>query len=318
MLVVPFCAFGASMNQPHALSNELVVETSPTYPQPYEDVQISLSLYTGDLNSANITWYEDGKEVLSGKGEKVFNFKTSGAGKETNIDIYITMLDGISFSKSISINPASIDLVWEAQTYTPPFFKGKAMHSPQGLVKIVAIPEFVRNGQRVSSSNLVYKWTKGTDVLESNSGYGKDSVLVSGSLFGRTDEIQVIATDPVSGSSAATIIYISPTNPEIIFYQNDPYYGHIFDTAVSNTLDLKSEEVEIVAAPFYFSKESGSGLRYEWRLNNQIISSLYGSMTAIFKRPEGESGSSAISLRIENQNKVLQQANESLIIKFKN
>ena len=109
-----------------------------------------------------------------------------------------------------------------------------------------------------------------------------------------------------------------PVDPEIVFYQNDPYYGHIFDTALTGSFELKTGEVQILAAPYFFTKEREGLLKYEWRLNGTLVSNLYGSRTAIFKKPENQTGRSVISLRMENINRILQQADSNLGIMFEN
>jgi len=303
-------------NASFSLPDELNVEIIPTYPKPNGIALISLAMYTEDLNPADITWYQDGKVVLSGKGETRYSFKAGSVGEETNIEIKIKLLSGISFSKTFTLNPVSVDIVWEANSYVPPFYKGKALHPRQGSLRLVAMPEFIKNGKRISPQNLIYKWSNGINVYQSQSGYGKNVVTLNGSILGKSEKIEVLVTDPVSDLVAQGFIDISPIDPEIIFYENDPYYGHIFDLAVTNAFTLKSEEVQILAAPYYFTKENYGLLKYEWRLNNQAVPNLSGSRTAIFRKPENETGKSVISLQMENINRILQQADSSLIMDF--
>lgn len=302
----------------YALPNELGVEIVPSYPKPNETVYINLTLYTDDLNSANIAWYNNGKVVLSGKGETRYSFKTGNTGEETKIEIKINLLSGVSFSKTFTLNPAGVDVVWEAISYVPPFYKGKALHPMQGSLKLVAMPEFVKNGKRILPQNLIYKWSNGINVYQNQSGYGKNVVIVDGSILGKSESIEVLVTDPVNNLVAQGFVDISPSNPEIVFYENNPYYGHIFDEALTGTFNLSAGEVQVLAAPFYFTKENAGGLKYEWMLNGQTVPDLTDSMTAIFRKPEGESGQSAISLRVANTNRILQQADNSLTMIFKN
>jgi len=306
-----------NVNVPFALSNELGVEIIPNYPRQNEMVFIELSLYTDDLNSAKISWYKDGKLVLEGKGEKNYSFRMGKVGIETNIEIKIALLSGSTFSKKFSLTPASVDLVWEANSYVPPFYKGKALHTRQGVLKIVAMPEFFKNGVKIDPKTLIYEWSNQVEAYQSQSGYGKNVLLLNGSLLGRAEEIEVLVTDRVNNLVADAFIDIAPTSPEVIFYENDPYYGQIYDRSIPNTIKLKGSEIQILAAPYYFTRENGNGLQYEWRLNGALISNLLGSRTAIFKKPE-ESGYSKISLSIENQNRILQQANNSLTMQFEN
>ena len=313
---LPWQTGAQTINIPFALSNELNVAISPTYPSPNENVFVTLTLYTDDLNSADITWYQNGKNVLSGKGETKVNFKTGNIGEETKIEIKITLLSGVSFSKDFTLNPAGVDLVWEANSYVPPFYKGKALHSRQGVIKIVATPDFVKNGKRVLPQNLVYEWSNDVEVYQSQSGYGKNVIVLSGSILGKNESIEVLVTDPVNNLVARKFIDIVPVNPEIVFYENSPYYGHIFDSAITNSFNLKTGEVQVLAAPFYFTKNDSGLLKYEWQLNGQSVPNLFGSRTAVFKKPEDKTGRSTISLRVENANRILQQADGKLTINF--
>lgn len=320
ILILPaisFAQFNFNVDMPYALTNELNVEVVPTYPKPNEQVWMYLTMYTEDLNSSDITWYKDGKNVLSGKGEVKYSFQTGSVGEETKIEIKIKLLNGTSFSKSFTLNPAGVDIVWEANSYVPPFYKGKALHPRQGSLKMVAMPEFVINGKRIAPEKLIYKWSNGVNVYESQSGYGKNVVTLNGSLLGGQENIEVLVTDPVNNLVAQSFVDIDPVDPEIVFYENNPYYGHIFDLAIASSFDLKTDEVQVLAAPFYFTKESYGLLQYVWRLNNQSIPDLSESRTAIFRKPEGESGSSVISLRMENSNRILQQAESNLTMSFK-
>ena len=315
-IVLPNLSFAQiNINIPFALSSELGVEIIPNYPRPNEVTFMSLSLYTDDLNSADIAWYNNGKLVASGKGETRYSFRLGKVGEESKIEIKIKLLSGASFVKQFTLNPASIDLVWEANSYVPPFYKGKALHSRQGSLKIVAMPEFVKNGKRIASQNLIYEWGNGVEAYQSQSGYGKNMIILNGSILGRTENIEVLVRDPVNNLVADGFIDINPVDPEIIFYENNPYYGHMFDQGLSN-FNLNTAEVQISAAPYYFSKERTGELKYDWRLNGIEVPSLSGSRTAIFRRPEDKRGQSNISLNIENQNRILQQADASLSMQF--
>ena len=316
---LPAQAGAQNINVPYALSSELGVEIIPSYPRPNEMVYINLTLYTDDLNSADISWYQDGKAVLSGKGETKYSFRAGPIGSETSIEIRVKLLSGASFSKTLILNPASVDVVWEANSYVPPFYRGKALHPKQGSLKVVAMPEFVKNGVRISPQNLVYQWSNGITVYQDQSGYGKNVVTLDGSLLGRQEQISVLVTDPVNNLVAQGLVDITPVDPEIVFYQNDPYYGLIFDSAVANQFDLKTDEMQILAAPYYFTKESAGLLKYDWMLNGTSIPDLADSQTAIFRKPEDKmGGQSLVSLRVENMNRILQQADGSLQINFSN
>jgi hypothetical protein len=320
--IFPIVSLGAQtstlsgINVNFALSHELNVDVSPTYPSPNSSVFINLTLYTNDLTSAEITWIKDDKVALKGTGKTSYSFKTGPAGIETKIEIGISFLDGATVTKTITFNPASIDLVWEANSYVPPFYQGKALYPKQGTIKIVALPEFVTKTKRTLPENLVYSWSNEVESFQDQSGYGKNVIVLNGSLLGKYENIKVLVTDPVNGSTAQGFLTIKPIDPEIVFYENSPYYGQLFDTTISNPFNLNTGEVQISAAPYYFTKESS--VKYEWHLNGEIVQGLTDSMTAIFKKPQQGTGQSAVSLWVMNPDRLLQSADASLIMNFEN
>jgi len=317
-LILPHAVFAQFDTSVSGVEQELNMNIVPASPKPNDTVNITLTLYTGDLGSADIIWYKNDKEVLRGKGETRYSFKMGNSGETTKIDIAIRLMNGTIFSKSVTLTPTRVDLIWEANTYTPPFYKGKALHSRQGSIKIIALPEFIKDGIRISPQNLVYQWSNGQNVLESQSGYGKNVVTVSGSLLGRAESIDVLVSDPNSNLTANGSVNITPGDPKIIFYENSPYLGPIYDMAIGKSYELGGDEVEVLAAPYFFSNENQGFLNYSWRLNNQSIPELANSRTAIFKKPTETSGQSNLSLEIQNSNRVLQEASNNFSIKFQN
>ena len=58
LLLAPgFALAQFNVNIPFALENELNVEVVPTYPRPNESVLVTLTMYTADLDSADIAWF---------------------------------------------------------------------------------------------------------------------------------------------------------------------------------------------------------------------------------------------------------------------
>ncbi len=301
-----------------SFSDELGVEIIPKYPKPNQKVYVNLTLYTGDLNSAEISWYKNGELVSKGTGQTNFSFEMGESGESTSIEVRVSLLAGPSFSKTFSLNPASVDLVWESNSYVPPFYKGKALHPMQGTLKIVAMPEFIKSGSKIPASNLIYEWSNATESYQSQSGYGKNVLVLNGAFLGTRERVEVLVRDPGGTLVATNAITISPIEPKVVFYENSPLYGHIFDSALKNTFSLTGEEVQVIAAPFYFSSEASQNLKYSWRLNGTRVDDLSGSRSAIFRKPEEGSGRSNISLSIENLNHILQQGSANLSIEFKN
>ena len=141
-----------------ASGEDATLSITPEIPGALEDVRITASSYSFDIDSAKIIWTLNGKIAIQGTGEKVFNFKNGPAGKKTVVSFLATNNNGVRVQKDFSFIPQDVDIVWEAETYTPPFYRGKAMPSSEAIINISAIPHFFTGGKRVSSANLVYDW----------------------------------------------------------------------------------------------------------------------------------------------------------------
>ena len=301
------------------LDQQISIEESPQTPNPLDDVTITLSAYGTNLNLANITWKVDNITAQKGPGMTKFTIKAGDAGVTKIVNITIEPVDGGIVNKTITISPQDVDLIWESHTYTPPFYKGKAMYSPQEKVNIVAMPNFLsKSGVGINPSKLVYTWRQDDSVIEDQSGYAKNVLRINGSILLQPTGIEVEVTG--SGKEdAKKIIALSPTLPTAIFYENNPLYGVLFNKALYGNFDFKDAlEKNIEAFPFFFgaNKKSDGNLAYEWNINGAIINLPANQSGTTFRNTTGDSGTSAIGVKIDNNNNFIEEANQSLNINF--
>src|SRR5688572_16598777 len=87
-----------------------------------------------------------------------------------------------------NLKAQEVDLLWQAETYTLPFYKGKALWSKESRVKLLAIPRGPGVGNPL---NLTYKWTKNGTVLGNINGVGKNTIAFTDSIISRPQTIQV-------------------------------------------------------------------------------------------------------------------------------
>ncbi|MEK7062518.1 MAG: hypothetical protein AAB946_00620, partial [Patescibacteria group bacterium] len=125
-----------------SLADELTVDVIPTYPKPNSRVFVELRMYTEDLNSAMLSYLVNGKMIKESRGLLNFNFTIGGAGSKTTLTINIALQSGVKFSKEIIFQPATVDLLWQSDSFVPPFYRGKALFPEQGAVLISAAPQF--------------------------------------------------------------------------------------------------------------------------------------------------------------------------------
>lgn len=301
------------------IKEQVVSEVVPEIPKPGEEVTITTELYGDiDLNTTLIVWRVNGKESLKGVGKKEFKFIMSESGKLTTIDFQAIPTNAPEITKSWSFAPVDVDILWQANTYTPPFYKGKALFTPESNVTFIALPNILIGGKRVDPSDVVYKWKVNRVVDGANSGFGKASYDYTGSIILRPTliqaEVYAAANSAFKGIGGFEISHIFP---QALIYEDNPLYGILFNKALRNQYTIKENEVEVSVVPYFFSTEGkNTSVTYKWNLNNNALAIPDYQNSAVFRRKDDKKGSANISVTIGNPSKILQKAVTGLGLVF--
>lgn len=311
-------AVQAQFNQ--LLQTEINVDMVPENPGPNQAVSVSTVSYSTDINTAIITWTINGKIIKTGRGEKTFNFVTGNMNTTTTLGIKVETGDGEIIEKTIKIKPASVDLLWQTDSFTPPFYKGKPLFSYQNKITFIALPHITgANGVEIPAKNLIYKWKLNGSVVDYVSGYAKNTYTLVGSLIARPLNVSVEVTSPDGEGVGLANTLVTPVNPKAVLYKKSPLYGIEFQKALEGGVSLSdSKEIAVIGMPFFFGTlvSNAPGLSYKWSINGSPINDDGHQTVQVFRQKEGTSGSSNISLSIENSDKILQSANTGFNLKF--
>lgn len=311
-----------SVTKAQSLGGQIIeTEFIPSVPRANEEIYVYLKSYMINIDSAEITWIVNGKVIKSGRGLKNFNFMVGDSGRTTNLQVKIKSVEGQEVVQNYPLTPATVDLIWQSDGFVPPFYKGKSLFAHENNITIVAMPHITgSNGAEINRNNLVYKWKKNGSVVESAGGFGKNTLTVPGSVISRTLEITVEASSLDGSSGAIETIKLTPINPEILFYEKNPTLGIQFQKTLFDNVKLGSSEVSVVAMPFYFSSDDylNQGLNYMWSINNTFIRNEPTQNSQVFRKAEGVSGTSKISLSVKNSDKILQYSTNSFNLTFQN
>jgi len=315
--------FLAQPQYTNAIDPFVSLTLSPAYPKEGEMVSIDAISYAIDMQAAIITWYVNGVKELSAPGATQFSLPAGNTGRATTIDVVISASDGTTVQKSITFSPSSTDMIWEAvDSYTPPFYRGKALPVSGGTVKIVALPHITDTaGKNIADSNLVYTWHIDgfkRDVT-SQSGYGKNILTIVKNILSHKETVGVDITSRDGSRSSASTTSLSTTNQEIIYYQYHPLLGILYNRVLTEQTNPATAEFSVLAEPFFFSlpQKNPNTLTYMWRMNGSTLPTdpSYPHMMT-FGLPKGTRGNSSISLSIEHPLSVFQSASKQLSIFF--
>jgi hypothetical protein len=309
----------AQFNSP--LPTSINVDIEPSTPKPYDTVTVTLSSYDTDLDGATITWSVNGKKQGSGVGQKVLSFSVGAANTTTALAITIVTSQGETINKSYSIRPTSVDLIWEATGYTPPFYKGKTLFSHQDVIEFIALPHITNsNGVEIPPQNLVYTWTRNGTVVGDFSGYGKYTYSVQSSIVSRPLDIQVEVTSPNTDAVGSAEVVATPVDPTVLMYEKNPLYGIQFQKALADGTTLTgSKEINVIGEPYFFGTTDAhdASLSYNWNINGSTIDSDTTVTTRTFREPDNSNGgTSNISLTVNNSNQILQSATYGFNLTF--
>ncbi len=308
LFFIPISAFG---QVPTAIDS-IEINMSPESPAPGQQVTIKVASYSLDLTRSSIVWLIDGKQAQSGTGLDTFTINAPTNGKSTTVGIAIRTAAGRDLRRNVVIRPGDVSIAWEAIGYTPPLFKGKGLPSYQGSIHFVAVPELYKNGTRINPQDLIYTWKKGSTVLGSNSGYGKQDVVIAGNVVPEPMTVRVDVQSRDGLTRGAGTVVVDFYDPEVQFYKEDPLYGVLYNRALIDQEPLTNNEFKVTAAPYNFS-DVGS---YNWSINGDIQPDLNTQKSITFRNNGNVSGQTLIGLEIRSARNILQSAKRDFTVYF--
>jgi hypothetical protein len=288
----------------------------PDLPAPGQNVTIEVTSYSTDLSSASIVWIVDGKRFAEGVGKTKVLIASPALGKTSTVIADIMTVEKREVKKAVTLQSGSVDLIWEGQGYVPPFYKGRAGFVFQNQVRLTAIPHLAGpNGTELPPNSLVYKWTNNDKVIQDQSGYGKQTIVLQDDVP-QTWSLTVEVSTPTGTQKAISSIDLEPDDPSILFYEDDPLYGVLYNKAMTDKLSLTTQEISLRAVPFLFSFSKSTPLKYNWTVNNLERPDLSTNESITLRTKGDVEGSSDISLDIRNQDQILQGARGGVSVYF--
>lgn len=300
-------------------TDSITISKSPRFPEPYQSVTVSLTSRLTNLNDKEIVWRQDGEVIKAEVGGDEVTIDVGAAGETTTVTMQTNAGGGV-VEKTMDITPTDVDLIWEAEnSYTPPFYKGKALHSGWGDVRVTAIPHiYDEDGELINRNNLVYKWEYNGLVYGNDSGRGENSFSVK--AVPRNNNLVSVRVEKPSGDLVA---YKSVTLPlasaELVLYRHDPLLGTDLSKALGDEYKLdEGNEITIKAVPYFYLQNTPASpdLEYDWEMNGDSITPAEFKDVVTFRRPEGVGGRANVTLEIDDTSRLFPSVDTRLEIIF--
>lgn len=300
----------------NSVSEYLKVQFSPQRPKPGETVRVSAESFLVDLSKATMSWSVNGKVIERAIGKTSFSFQVGTSGVTTRLGILISLPTGGEVYKEYGFNPIGLTLLWEADTYTPPFYKGKPLASYQSRVRAIAIPDAMNTKDAVKADTLSYVWSQNGYAVSEASGYAKNSYTFTAPRPYEDMRINASASPLTGGALSEFSLSLPVADPFVLFYEDNPLLGVRYGRPLVGEFSLTEKDVSVRAEPFFFSNERGEAplFDYTWELNGKVAQN-YGR-SILLRNTEGAVGESLITFGIRGTVKTFQSASQSLKIKF--
>ena len=274
---------------------------NPSDPVPGSMVVITLTGFGFDLNKALYEWSQDGFVRETGLGENKFSFQMGQLGKPTRINVSVSLNKRLIAEKSFYFEPSEINLLWQAETLTPPFYQGKARASAGAKIKILATPYIINQaGKKENVQDLVYNWFIGGSLDSGNSGQGKNIISIQTKPADSQLRVNLKVATKNGGSSASKTLILQLNRAELAFYEQKPLEGINYGKQIINNYELYGDESSFVAIPFFWPLEYLGNITYGWSVNSLPVSNKEVANTLTVRQPSSGSGLNQISLQISD------------------
>jgi hypothetical protein len=295
-------------------NQSIILSTNPSHPGPLSPVTIRAQSGTIDTNRAFFTWFINQKKVAEGNGINEIRTTTGNEGVNKNIKVIATLSSGQTITEEMNISSDFVDLIWESEGYSQPFYQGRTPLLPHTLGKIVALPYvYTRAGTLINPNDLYYTWTFNNNVMTSRSGLGRN--IFYNDLSPRNNAISVQVSDSTGAIRATSYINVNRETPEILVYQDHPIFGVLYTSSLFESIQLRTPEIVLKAEPLGFSVTNifENDLRINWNVNKQQTESPEKNKIGISALP-GTSGT--ISVSASHDKALYQRAITNIQLRF--
>lgn len=280
----------------------LALSISPEYPGPNTQVRMKLTSPLYDLENSTITWRANGTVIASDIGTTEASITTGGIGEPSNIFVDVSSPQGDS-SAAFTIVPSSVAILWEADTLTPPFYKGRALPTAGSTIRLLAVPALSDGASPLPAGALTYEWRRNGKILGSLSGRGKSSIsLPAPTLYG-SDTISVVVSNSDHSISGQGSVVLSNTDPDLELYIDHPLFGTLYHRALGTATFIPESEMSFAAFPIFAPARSArsSNLSYEWNVNHTPVAADAAAPNEITINSTNSSGLALIDLTVSHK-----------------
>jgi hypothetical protein len=292
-------------------ANDIDFEFNPQFPLPNQQVTIRAISFVVDLNRVMIEWRVDGRPFAGGVGVREITLQTKGIGENLAVEALVYVPGQSPVRRSFNFAPADAIILWEAvQSYTPPFYRGKALPGEEGLVKIVILPIFPNDIRYDAYTRAVYIWDRNGVRQERNGGFGRSTFMVLPNVLRAQERIDVTVSDRDNRFTSTKTVGVQAFDLRPQLFAYEPTEGLRFNVTQGFTLPNDIRSIQLIGEPFFFDSKNEflTDLGFDWIVQNRSITLDPNANPRLLNIdiPSGR-GTIDIRSRLENTNTIFQE-----------
>lgn len=297
-----------------AFLSNVELTLTPDSPRPGVPVTVTAHLRSGSEQNVAFRWFVDGEVVSQGVGNAAITVDAPTAGKETKVQVVVGT-GSASEAAQIFIRPATVTIVWEADTVTPPTYVGLPRATSGSRVSLTAVSSLLTDkGTLLEPKDIYYEWQVDGKPQNKLTGYGLSTISLPPPFYNNAFTVSVQATSRDQRLSAETSVRITPTSPQILIYEETPLAGIRAERAVVDTYPFNRQEVSFVAYPLYAIRQDE--LVPTWTLNGSPFTLEGDQWRAVFRKTSDGTGSFSVGLSFNHPNRFLEKARAAFLLQF--
>ncbi len=232
-----------------------------------EKMNISIVRNPQDPYISNISWNINGHDI-NGSGESV-TYTVPKESDYVEVEAIILYTNNKTQRLYAKIPVSSIQIMWEAETYTPFFYKSAPLPSPGSKIHASAIV----NIPNKNPDNLIYSWKLNGKILPGVSGQNKKNVTIQTGYFDKKILLTLSILDPKTLSILSEkTVAISLQNPKLIAYTKDSSFKWVFSKPVFDKIFIPYPK-DVLVFPFFMSISDifDSNTVWDWYVDGILL-----------------------------------------------
>jgi hypothetical protein len=282
-------------------SGRIFISISPESPLPGSIVRLFATSQVIDLERSDIVWYADKKLIAEGQGLTEVSAPVGPLGSEVAVVVIAQGRDGGSATGEAFITPTEIDILWESDSYVPPFYKGRALPSAGTKLRMQAMARLqLPDGSTVPDNEIIYTWRRNGTVIQTSSGRGRSFAIFPAPTLFSKDTFSVEAVAVTGARSGKASVTIPSIEPQLILYEDHPLLGILYSNAFGQSTSVRDAEMTFAAVPYFAEANSSddSQLVYKWQVNGRPINADYSRPSEITINADRSDGNARLALSL--------------------